>query len=257
MKQLFIIFAISVQLLTTCLAQSEKASLTRPANKQKIIPIADYNPPEIKNPEENELRKLRNSKFDMSKSLNSTETINNFRLTERSFNSGYFIISKGSSGRIFPAFPVLASKLIVIGKIVEGKAFLSNDKTAVYSEYTLEIEDILKQNSDLSVTKNSKIDVLRLGGGVRFPSGKVYYRELGGYAMPEVDGRYLMFLYEDSVTKSFSEMAGYKLQSGEVFPLDGADEDKVATAFQEQYKYKRYRENDFIDIIKKQIVNIK
>jgi hypothetical protein len=257
MKQLFIIFAISVLLLTTCLAQSEKVSSTIPANKQKIIPIADYNPSEIKNPEEDQLRKLRNSKFDMDKSLHTAETINQFRLSEKSFEN-QFVATIFSPEKVRAALPVSRSKLIVIAEIVEGKAYLSNDKTAVYSEFTLKIEEVLKQGSDLYVAKNGNLAILRRAGGIRFPSGKVYYRTFEDYyALPEVGGRYLMFLYEDKATKSFVELAGYKFQSGEVLPLDGTTENKVNEHFREFYKYKGYREKDFIDIVKKEITNVK
>lgn len=248
MKQLCIILTFFFLLFLPCSAQVERGSST--------IPIADYNPSESKNPEENELRKLRNSKFDMDKSRNSAETINQFRITERVFEAKPFITYSFSS-KIRPAFPISASKLIVIGKIIDAKAYLSNDKTAVYSDFTLKIEQVLKQNSELSVVNMNEVALLRQGGGIRFPSGKVYYRTFGGYALPEVGERYLMFLNEDKETKSFVELAGYKFKSGKVLPLDGIDTDKVAASFQEQYQYKDYKEEDFINIVKAKVATLK
>lgn len=254
MKTLIFILAISALSFITCLAQSERTSPTNPAIEQKIIPVADYNPSEINNTKESELRKLRNSRFDMNKSF-PPEVINQAKITERSFDNQP--LKTISLSKMRPAFPISANIAIIMGEIIDGKAYISTDKTAVYSEFTLKIQKVLKSSPDFYIAKDNNIVLLRAGGGVKFPSGKVYYQKHHGYALPEVGRRYLMFLYMDKMTQSFTEIVGYEFKSGEVLPLDGAVESEGTGNWAEQYKYKGYKEKDFIDVVEKEIANFK
>src|ERR1044072_2583016 len=42
------------------------------------------------------------------------------------------------------AIPSVRSDAIVIGKVIEAQAHLSNDKTGIYSEFTIEVTEVIK-----------------------------------------------------------------------------------------------------------------
>jgi hypothetical protein len=123
--------------------------------------------------------------------------------------------------RAEPAFPV-TSDVIVIGTVREAKAYLSTDRTDIYSDVSLSIEEILKAAPQYGLRINGTVSADRRGGGVRFPSGKIVR---GGYwarAIPASGRRYLLFL-KDTGDAGFSIVTGYELTGKGVIPLDGIE----------------------------------
>lgn len=75
----------------------------------------------------------------------------------------------GGIGRITedpppPLYPVEESGLIVIGEIASVKAFLSNDRGCVYSEFTIRIDELLR-NNESGKTSSKIVKADREGGG--------------------------------------------------------------------------------------------
>ena len=71
-----------------------------------------------------------------------------------------------------PALPLAESTAVIGGQIRDAKAYLSNDKTGVYSVFTIQIDQVLKNSAQLSVLAGTSIEVERDGGRVRFPNGR-------------------------------------------------------------------------------------
>lgn len=118
-----------------------------------------------------------------------------------------------------PAIPAGKSDGIVIGKVKSGKAFLSDDKTGIYSEFTIYIEQVLKSNS--FTQEGQEIVAERAGGAVRFPSGKVQRIEVyKGQEMPQIETSYIFFLKKLDNERDFSILTAYRLQGEMVEPLD-------------------------------------
>lgn len=119
------------------------------------------------------------------------------------------------------ALPTRTSDLIIIGEVKDAKAFLSEDKTAVYSEFTIRVGEVLKSSSSWSAKPGAQVTALRPGGGVRFPSGKVRKFLIDGRTLPRAGARYAFFLKYDDLAEAFYIVTGYELRNGKVFPLDG------------------------------------
>jgi len=68
------------------------------------------------------------------------------------------------------ALPVAQSDAIVLGEIVESEAYLSDDQTGIYSEFSITVEELLKGSAG-SFNVGNTISANRIGGGVRFGSG--------------------------------------------------------------------------------------
>src|SRR5439155_5322439 len=93
-----------------------------------------------------------------------------------------------------PAFPVRESRVVLIGQIASDAAYLSNDKTGVYSEFTVIAEEVLKNDLAGELLAGSSITITREGGRIRFPSGRLHWYGIGRQSMPRIGSRYVIFL---------------------------------------------------------------
>ncbi|MDX6500400.1 MAG: hypothetical protein QOG23_3660 [Blastocatellia bacterium] len=123
-----------------------------------------------------------------------------------------------------PALPVARSSAVVVGKINSASAYLSEDLSNVYSEFVIQIERVLKDDPKISLKGSELVTVERLGGRVRFPSGKFAVSMVSHQDMPHVGARYVLFLTHDSLEgfeyQDFFILTGYEIKAGQVFPLD-------------------------------------
>lgn len=173
------------------------------------LPIVDYNTLESSSVEKQNIRRARSSRHNDS-TLNVKELPPNVdRLP---------LISHSWWG--LPSIPTKQSDAVIVGEINDAHAYLSNDKTGVYSEFTIQVEQVLK--APVSVNPTSVV-VERVGGAVRFPSGRVIRYEVYNQGMPRIGGRYLLFLRYNSDGDDFSVLTGYELRNGRVVPLDNVE----------------------------------
>jgi hypothetical protein len=117
-----------------------------------------------------------------------------------------------------PAFPVTESSAVILGDISDARTYLSNDKTGVYTEFTVRIKEIFKDPLG-SLTTDGTLEISREGGRVRFPSGRVHLYTVSEETMPRVGGVYVLFLTGNQ-EHGFSILTGYELQAGKIIPLD-------------------------------------
>jgi hypothetical protein len=151
-----------------------------------------------------------------------------------------------------PAIPATSSDVIVVGEISAAQAFLSNDKTAVYSEFTIRIEGVLKNSTNAQL--DDTIVAERTGGAVRFKSGRIQYYRIDKQGVPQVGRRYLFFLKRSEDGQDFSILTGYELRAGQVFALDGAG--NSANNKLPFDKYNGCEESAFLNEVRNVIANL-
>lgn len=152
--------------------------------------------------------------------------------------------------------PTGSSDAIIIGEVIDTKAFVSEDKTSVYSEFQTRIDEILKNSDTAPLTPGESIDVLRPGGGVRLPSGEVPLLYVEGRGYPRTGRRYVLFLKYDQLSQSYYIATGYELRDGKVFPLDGIPKyGSENHPFATYSKYKEVKENQFFIDLRQAITN--
>ncbi len=178
---------------------------------QEQFPIVDYAAPQSNDPEQRARRQTRNSKYDKASiPLNAS--------AEKTF-----IALDWEAG--LPALPVAQSDAVVIGRIANAQAYLSNDRTGVYSEFTINIEKIFKNDNQVSLKTDTSIAAERDGGRVRFPSGHISLVYIAGQGLPRIGQRYVLFLTHNFPLQGkqgadFYLLTGYELRANYVFPLD-------------------------------------
>jgi len=119
-----------------------------------------------------------------------------------------------------PALPIAQSDVILIGDVLNGTAHLSNSRSTVYSEFSVYIDDVLKNSSGpQTLNAGATIIVERLGGAVRFPSGKVQHYRVSRQGLPQTGEKYVLFLKCNG--EDYDIVTGYWVNAGQVSPLDG------------------------------------
>lgn len=205
--------AVVITASVAALAMRSRPQSTSPGRKEQPKKVRDLPIVDFYAPEANDVRrKAKGNRYDRQSSEPIQETPS---ISGRVWSNHW--------ARGLDAFPVDKSDTILIGSITDVQGYLSNDKTAVYSEFSIQVEEVLKQPAPKPpVEVASTISVERFGGAVRFPSGAIQRYETMGQGMPHRDGRYLLFLKRLDDEPSFSIITGYELGDVNVSPLDGA-----------------------------------
>jgi hypothetical protein len=121
-------------------------------------------------------------------------------------------------GRV-PALPVEQSNAVVVGTVTDRRAVLLEDKLGIYSEFSIKISEILKDDLN-GFFIDQVITASRVGGAVRYPSGKVQKYTVSLLNYPQQDKVYVFFLKRDELG-DYSIFTGYEINGSVVQPLDG------------------------------------
>lgn len=120
------------------------------------------------------------------------------------------------------ALPFPQSDVVLIGGVMDAKAHLSNDRTGIYSEFSVQVEQVFKNATGDAVNPGNTVFLERFGGAVRFSSGVVLKYETKGQGMPGIGQQCLFFLKRINET-NYKLITGYHLDGQVVSPLDGAE----------------------------------
>lgn len=177
---------------------------------KKRLPIADYFAPESADVGLRAKRHIRGKKYDKSSWTvdpedPSTDTV---RVDYVDPN--------------LPALPFGRSDVVVVAVICEAQAYLSNDKTGIYSEFTILIKEIIKNNSSTPLSPDALIQIEREGGRVNFAPGRLHTYHIAGEGVPAVGSEYVLFLKDNRLGQDvqYHIVTGYELNAGKVVPLD-------------------------------------
>ncbi len=194
-------------------------------NKERLnkLPVADYETPESSNADEREKRRAKKRRYNDTPDSKIDPSA---AFVER-------VSSYDWEWGLESALPTGQSSAIVVGEITDARAYLSEDKANVYSEFKVSVEKVIKNDSNEPIAVGDSIILDRIGGRVRTPAGHIQSYTVRGRGTPQVGLRYLFFLgynkRESSIRRlpSADEMnrhilTAYELRDGKVAPLDNA-----------------------------------
>lgn len=218
---------------------------------EEDYPVADYQLAISANPNEGDKRKLRNKSHNLV-SVGS-EDLHRFVLKET--DPEVLVPLAVSHPPKEVGIPVAASQVVTVGEVTSARAYLSDDKTSVYSEFVVSLTQILKNDASQPLFVGAEIAIERSGGKVRFPSGKVLLRGAAyGRNMPVVGRQYIFFLADNKNSDDFSLLTAYELHSGSVFALDHTPEgDSKSRQFAEYEEFEGMDENLFLNRIRSEL----
>jgi hypothetical protein len=185
-------------------SQDKKAPQSQEVDTSKF-PIVDVSAVSREDPKKWAKRQAKGKKYN-NKYAPPIEQLNISYLTNHSLLS-------------LPALPLKESSAVIVGEIADAKAYLSEDRKQVYSEFIVSIQSVLKNNSTQAIAAGGSVEVERFGGRALLPSGKTAVVAVDDQDMPRVGGKYVLFLTANE-NETFTILTGYELRDGKVFPLD-------------------------------------
>lgn len=121
-----------------------------------------------------------------------------------------------------PPLPVEQSNAIILGKVNDRRAVLTDDRLGIYSEFSITIEEVFKDDQNL-FRVGGVVVASRPGGAVRFASGRMQTYTIFNQGYPQKDKVYVLFLRRDD-EGDYSIQTGYEVTGTVVQPLDGKRE---------------------------------
>ena len=197
------------------------------------FPVADYSAADLSDPKERAKRQEKGKKYDKSAWRIYPETTSSMARVD--------YVNPN-----LPALPLTESSAVIVGQITDAKAYLSNDKTGVYSAFTVQVNEVLKNSSSVPLSSASTIEVERDGGRVRFPNGRILIYTISSQDMPVVGLRYVFFLITPHGQSDFQILTAYELREGKVYPLDDLPN---------LYRYENADELNFLSELRNRIAN--
>jgi hypothetical protein len=189
----------------TVLGQQKDGWAVKQAEIEKQYPIAKY---VVSQPEQNtdeRKRRIAKSKRYEGKGLVVGKPSPN------SYSSDMFF------DRFVAAMPTDESSAVVVGTVISAYAYLSEDKTGVYSEFQIRISEVIKGKG---IEVNGIAGCDRLGGFVQYPDGaKMLYRVMG-LGMPLEGKNYILFLTQPDSSPNYKILTGYQISDGTLLPLN-------------------------------------
>jgi hypothetical protein len=170
--------------------------------------IVDYDAPLPANAVEREERRLKNKRYD-----NQDWVFKNPHT-----NTGG--IGRFDEKEPVPLFPVNESDLVIVGKISNAAAYLSNDKSGVYSEFTIRVDQILKNDVSKKVETGNSVIADREGGGIRYPSSQKVFYENSTKELPQVGREYVFFLASDKKNPNYEILTLFELNDSRIIRLN-------------------------------------
>ncbi len=115
----------------------------------------------------------------------------------------------------------ISGNTIVIGTVVSGDAYVSQNNDGVFSEYKVAVTEVLKSDPATVISAQDEITTWRPGGSVQFQSGHVKHFVIAGRGFPEVGTQYVFFLRRaDKDVKDYAIASAYSIKDQIVSTLD-------------------------------------
>jgi hypothetical protein len=200
-----------------------------PQEPEAELPIVDYNAPEPADREKRERRRAKGEKYKGDRPIDPKIG----EMTRTTYEHWFYGLTP---------LPTAQSEAVIVGEVTNANAYLTSDKSTIYSEYTVRVDEVLKTN-DPTIIPNCKVDAQRLGGRVRVPSGQIQKYEVSGLGVPRIGRKYALFLvrYQQDLVL----LTGYELHQNKVKPLDSVQMFQV---------YKNMDVQTFMDTLRQAII---
>jgi len=164
-----------------------------------------------------ELRRRRNDKFTGSGWVRSTVS-----------EDTKFVFLNNHWQQGLSALPVDKSDVVVVATVNTAGAFLSGDRTGVYSEFQADVVEIYKNDLQSSLRTSDSVSLHCAGGKVHYPDGPSVTYVVRGQDMPRVGGTYVFFLVSDIERSSYYILTAYEIRGEKIATLDGLRGDEKA-----------------------------
>jgi len=125
--------------------------------------------------------------------------------------------------RDFEPFPAAQAALVIVGTVTRSQGFVSADRTYIYSDFHISVEEILKGDPSAKISIGSTVIASRPGATVDFPSGHTRQFVIEKQGLPKIGSKYLFFLRKaepDLPEYEIIVSGAYEISEGRAHPLD-------------------------------------
>jgi hypothetical protein len=120
------------------------------------------------------------------------------------------------------AIPADQADAIVIGHVSRYESHFSGDHTAIYTEFYIAPERVLKGDAE------DTYELVVGGGSIRKGDGRLISYGDQSYRMPRLDTRYVLFLKRDSGTEAYRPLKLWKMEDRHPIPVNPDDKSDAA-----------------------------
>lgn len=211
-----LVFAASTALVTLPIQSQEKSepilqriTSTRKASDENLGPIVDYvadnKTSNLDNTKEWQLRQMRESRY----SRRAPQPLAEFASVDFAIHTDWEVGLE--------PLPLSQSDAVILGTVVNEKAYLSEDKTGIYSEFVIRVEKVLRNAGPLI---KESLMAEREGGVVRFSDGRLLPYKVFRQRLPRLQRNYLFFLKWSKQGEDYHIITAYELRHDRISPLD-------------------------------------
>jgi len=116
--------------------------------------------------------------------------------------------------------PLSLADAVIVGTVVGGNTYLSNDQRAFYTEAVVHVDQVLSNTSGLLLDAVSQIAVLRAGGVVAVTPGDIIVRGCPTESQPRGLHQYVFLLKSRPQAAAFALVSGFELDGNQVYILE-------------------------------------
>jgi hypothetical protein len=210
-------------------------------------------PTELPNKEYNDLSKYAVADYDAPEGRTPGERENR-RLVGKRYDGEYLVQANphsGDGGSVVhdelprsPLLPIAGSDVIIVGKIVDASAYLSNDKGNVYTEFKVYAGEVIKNSASGKIERGAVITTDRQGGMVRYADGRKLIYKNARRKMLWRGGNYILFLAKDRESPNFKIITVYELTDDDFYELNSGKKPD---------EFKQLSKSDFIERIQTEV----
>jgi hypothetical protein len=144
-----------------------------------------------------------------------------------------------------PAIPIQESDAVIVGTVKSVQPYLSNDHTHLYTEFSIAVDQTIKDIPNRA-EPGEVIPVVVRGGKMRLQDGRVIEEKPFTNFTIAVGSRYVFFLRYNNTGQHFAIAKSWELKNGAVIPT--AHEDQM-DARQGKREYVSMTEQSFIQAV--------
>lgn len=131
-----------------------------------------------------------------------------------------YFYSRISGANPYTSIPINESDLVLVGKVVDSQPYFASNNGSIYSEFSVSIEQILKNSGSRRLTYGDLVIAEREGGAITLPNGRtIRYLVSGIGALPDEGNRYVLFLKQNSDDVDYSILVGYEIGTEGIISL--------------------------------------
>jgi hypothetical protein len=174
--------------------------------------------PESSDPKEREARRAKNVRYN----------IGGRDLTALNPDAESFIEQVWPRGELVPASE---STAVVTGTTVRLQPYLSGDRSRIYTEITIQVEEVLKRDRNGLPSAARTLVMDRLGGALKLKTGRIARDDvqIDGLGKPNLGKRYVFFARRVNDGSDISLIKSYELIDGKVFTNDSRPSRLIST----------------------------